>query len=261
MRHTSANESVIFEQPLNERVRTLMRLEHLFAQARFAVEGETPWHSRLAITTLGELLDIFSRGDLKTELIKELDRVTKMLRQLEERTGVDTDRLHYVLERCQRLTERLGGHTGQLGAVLRQDELLASILQRTGISGGTCAFDLPRYHLWLSRPANARQGDLEAWYGSIDSVRDATETVLELLRDSAIPRECVARNGIYQRNLDKSMPYQLVRVDLPVDSRRFPETSGTRMFVTIRFMEQGETLDRPHQAHEDVPFLLQLCAL
>lgn len=257
----SANSSVTFEQPLNERIRTLMRLEHLFAQARFAVSGETPWHSRLAVSTLGEILDIFGRGDLKTELIKELERVTSMLRRLEERPGVDTDRLHHVLDRCRTLTERLGGHTGQLGSLLRQDDLLSNIMQRSGIAGGTCAFDMPRYHRWLSRPAEARQQDLEAWFSSIDTVRDATETVLELLRDSAIPRECCARNGIYQRNLDKSTSYQLVRVDLPLDSRRFPEISGTKMFITVRFMEQVTTADRPHQADEDVNFVLQLCVL
>lgn len=253
--------SLTFEQPLNERVRTLMRLEHLFAQARFAVEGETAWHSRLAITTLIELLDIFGRGDLKTELIKELERVTSMLRRLEERPGVDTDRLHHVIERCRTLTERLGTHTGQLGAVLRQDDLLGTITQRAGIAGGTCAFDLPRYHRWLARPAQARQQDLEVWFGTVDLVREATETILELLRDSAVPKECRARNGIYQRNLDKNTAYQLVRVELPHDSRRFPEISGTKMFITVRFMEQLNTVDRPHQADEDVDFILQLCVL
>ena len=257
----SDSRVVTFEQPLNERIRTLMRLEHLFAQGRFAVAGETPWHSRLAVTTLAEILDIFGRGDLKTELIKELKRVTELLGRLEERPGVDTDRLHHVMQRCTTLTERLGGHTGQLGAVLRQDDLLGNIMQRTGIAGGTCAFDLPRYHRWLCRPADARQQDLEAWYSSIDTVRDATETILELLRDSAVPTECIARNGIYQRNLDRNMSYQLVRVDLPVDSRRFPEISGTKMFVTIRFMEQNSTVDRPAQANEDVDFILQLCVL
>lgn len=261
MHQADANQTVTFEQPLNERIRTLMRLEHLFAQARFAIEGETAWHSRLAVSTLGEILDIFGRGDLKTELIKELERVIRMLQHLEERPGVDSDRLYHVVKRCREMRERLGGHAGQLGALLRQDDLLGNILQRTGIAGGTCAFDLPRYHRWLSRPTQARQNDLEAWFGSLETVRDATETVLELLRDSAVPTECQARNGIYQRNLDKNTAYQLVRVDLPANSSRFPEISGTKMFITIRFMEQTGTLDRPNQADEDVSFILQLCVL
>ncbi|MFV8835936.1 cell division protein ZapD [Aquisalimonas sp.] len=255
------DESIVFEQPLNERVRTLMRLEHLFGQARFAMEGDTLWHSRLGVSTIGEILDLFSRGDLKTELIKELDRVTSLLRRLEERPGVDTDRLHHVIERCGTLHERLGQHTGQLGAALRQDDLLSNVMQRAGIAGGTCAFDLPRYHRWLSRPASARQHDLENWYASIDTVRDATETVLGLLRDSAIPKECHSRKGTYQRNLDKNTSYQLVRVELPADSSEYPEISGTKMFITIRFMEQNGTLDRPQQSTEDKRFVLQLCVL
>lgn len=258
---TDSVDTVTFEQPLNERIRTLMRLEHLFAQARFGLGGETPWHSRLAVATLGEILDIFGRGDLKTELIKELERVTTMLRRLEERPGVDTDRLDQVLQRCRGLSERLGSQTGQLGSVLRQDDLLANIMQRSGIAGGTCAFDIPRYHRWLAQPAERRQEQIRAWLDSVDLVRETTETVLELLRESAIPRNCRAQKGIYQRNLDKETAYQLVRVDLPADSARYPEISGTKMFITVRFMENTTTAERPQQTDEDMDFVLQLCVL
>lgn len=258
---TAENGMVRFEQPLNERIRTFMRLEHLFAQARFGIDGETQWHSRLAVATLAEILDLFGRGDLKTELIKELERVLGTLRHLEERPGVDTDRLHHVIERCTDLMERLRGQSGPLGSALRQDELLSSIIQRSGIAGGTCGFDLPAYHRWLARPTHARQQDLEDWIGTVDSVRAAAETVLQLVRDSATPRECTAEGGIYQRNLDRGNTYQLVSVDLPANTPRFVEISGTRMFITVRFMEQSSTLERPMQTSQDVEFVLRLCVL
>lgn len=255
------SETITFEQPLNERVRTVMRLEHLFEQARFGVDGDTVWHSRLAVATLGEILDIFGRGDLKTELMKELKRVLELLHRLEERPGVDTARLAEVTRRCEELTDRLGSHTGPLGSALRQDDLLATVLQRAGIAGGTCAFDLPRYHRWLSRPAAARRADLEGWLASIELVREATETILGLLRDSAIPVECRAEGGMYQRTLDRNSAHQLVRVELPRSSAMFPEISGTRMFITIRFMSATGDQERPQQEESDVDFILQLCAL
>ena len=62
---------IIYEHPLNDRIRTLLRLEHLFRQAQNFQKGASSWDSRMVITTLFDILDLFSRSDLKTEIIKE----------------------------------------------------------------------------------------------------------------------------------------------------------------------------------------------
>lgn len=261
MAEASDERMIAYEQPLNERMRVLMRLEHLFQQASFAVDGDSTWHSRLALTTLIEVLDILSRGDVKSELMKELDRVGQTLHRLEEKPGVDADRLHHVVGQCEHLLDRLRQHKGQLGASLRQDEMLSALIQRTGIAGGTCAFDLPGYHHWLQRPAAERRQALEGWFGVLRSVRDASELVLQLIRDSAVAREQVARDGVYQRNLDRNTPYQIVRVELPAGSPCFAEISGSKHFVTIRFLEQRNTADRAAPIGTDVEFRLRCCTL
>ncbi len=252
---------IAFEQPLNERMRILMRLEHLFQQSRFAIDGDSEWHSRLALGTLVEILDILTRGDVKSELMKELDRVGQMLHRLEEKPGVDTDRLHHYINECDRLLDRLREHKGQLGASLRQDELLSALSQRSGIAGGTCAFDLPGYHYWLHLPAQSRRQALEDWFGVLRAVQEATDLILQLVRESATPRSQVARDGVYQRNLDRNTPYQMVRVELPEGSPWFAEISGSKHFVTIRFLEQPSTADRAAQISTDVEFSLRCCML
>ncbi|MCC5859171.1 MAG: cell division protein ZapD [Ectothiorhodospiraceae bacterium] len=257
----SAGKVLRFEQPLNERMRTLMRLEMLFGQGEFGIAGDSEWHSRVAIATLAEILELLSRGDLKSELIKELERVTSTLQPLMDNPGVDTDRLQYVIHQCERLLDRLRGHPGQLGLALRQDEFLAGIMQRSGIAGGTCAFDLPAYHYWLHRGAGQRRQALEDWYSNLDSVRQAVKLILQLIRDSALPRSHTAQDGIYQRNLERGSAFQLVCVELPGDSPWFAEISGSRHFITIRFMEQGAGAERPTQTLHDVDFILRCCAL
>lgn len=255
------SEKLYYEHPLSERIRTFLRVEFLAAQGRFGLEGDSEWHSRLAVTTLAETLDLFGRGDLKTELIKELERLTSTFNALREKPGVDGERLSYYVTQCEEHIERLKSAQGQLGARLKQDELLNSVIQRSGIPGGTCVFDLPAYHRWLCQPASTRRRDLDQWFDEIRLVQEASELIVELIRGSARPTRELAREGVYQRSLEKGTPYKMLRVALPPEEPYFPEISGSRLFVTVRFMEQPSTEERPVRTDADVPFDLYCCML
>lgn len=56
-----------YELPLNERIRTFMRLEQLFARIHRHAEGDDPWDSRAALTGLLEILAILTRGDVRRD--------------------------------------------------------------------------------------------------------------------------------------------------------------------------------------------------
>ncbi|MDZ7810671.1 MAG: cell division protein ZapD [Arhodomonas sp.] len=127
--------------------------------------------------------------------------------------------------------------------------------------GGTCAFDLPGYHLWLNRPPQRRREDLEEWYAGFGILREATGRILSLLRESADPQMEHAGGGSYQRTLERGSPYQLLRVRLPADAPYFPEISGSKHFCTIRFMEQPSATERPQQVDDDIDFELSRCAI
>ena len=79
--------NVIYEQPLNERVRTFLRLEFLFNEFFSRLEGPSEWDSRNALTSLLDILNIFNRTDLKTEVMKELERQMTTLGALEHAPG------------------------------------------------------------------------------------------------------------------------------------------------------------------------------
>lgn len=253
--------AVVFEHPLNERVRTLLRLEFLFEQGRFGMRGDSQWHSRLAVTTLVDLVALLSRGDLRSEIQKELERLVTTLEGLESRPGVDSRRLQPLLEQCRDIMSRLRAAAPGTPPAIRDNELLGSVEQRSGILGGTCGFDLPGYHLWLHRPAQWRRKDLERWFGGFEVLRDASATILDLLRGSANPSEENAGDGVYQTTLDRGKAYQLLRVFLEPDSACYPEISGNRHFFTIRFMTQSSPKERPQQTEADVSFILERCAI
>ena len=254
------HQTIIFEHPLNERVRNFLRLELLFQQAGHFLEGETIWDSRHLVTTLMDVLELFGRMDLKTEIIKELERYATSLTALAERPGVDHGRLDAILERLHELSNRLHSTAGQPGQELQEDPLLAAIRQRSAIPGGTCAFDLPLYHHWLHRPLPERLETQQAWYATLDPVRESVELLLRLLRNSAEPSLELAEGGALQRNLDPATPFQLLRVILPADSPYFAEVSGGRHRFTIRFLAPQDG-GRPAPAEEDIRFQLTCCAL
>lgn len=251
-----------YEQPLNERVRTLLRLEFLFQQAQHGIEGDTEWHSRQVVASLLDILGVLSaRGDVRAELIKELERIAVTLGRLADSPGVDPQRLRSLLDECRRLADSMKSVRGLPGGELKDNELLNGVMQRAGIPGGTCGFDLPAYQHWLHKPGEERQAQLAAWMQSMDNLRQSTTLVLRMLRESATPRQLTATSGVFQQNLDRGTSYQLVRVLLPADSPYFAEISGSKYFFTIRFMQQPNTRERPTQTNEHVKFLLSCCAI
>ncbi|HET8702199.1 MAG TPA: cell division protein ZapD, partial [Nitrococcus sp.] len=162
--------SIAYEQPLNERVRTLLRLEFLYRQGRFGSEGESQWHSRLAVSSFVEIVGLLARSDVRSELQKELERLANALQALQQTPGVDPGRLRHILSECDQLIERLRAVPHGLGSEIKGNDFLNAVAQRSSIAGGTCSFDLPVYHRWLHQPAEVRRADLGHWFGAFDAV-------------------------------------------------------------------------------------------
>lgn len=255
---------IIYEHPLNERIRTLLRLEHLFKQAQHFQEGASSWDSRIMIASMFDILDLFSRADLKTEIIKEADRATASLDALMENPAVDSKRLATILKALQHISNNLHQISGQLGQRLRGDKLLTSVRQRSTIPGGTCDFDLPGYHQWLEQPAELRQSKQLRWLRELEPIQQAVELLLKLNRNSAEPQQMIAEGGQYQQQLESSYPYQMIRIFLPYQSTYYPEVSGSKHMFTVRFIHSNVEGDEEAQEkvmREDLPFQLALCLL
>ena len=249
-----------YEFPLNERIRTLMRLEHLFARVHRHAEGDDPWDSRAALTGLLEILAILGRGDIRTDVLREMERQGQTLGRLRNRSGIDTARLDNVLESLDRLRKHLDASDAQVGRSLKDNEFLAALRQRSAIPGGTCGFDLPSLQNWLAQPNERRREQLRGWLEELGGLDRSLRLVLMLLRESAAATRERAEGGLFQRALE-SASYQLIRVQVEDHGRVFPEISGGKHRITIRFLEQPDLNERPRQAQGDVEFQLVCCQL
>ncbi len=252
--------SIIYEQPLNERMRTFLRLEHLFTQTAYNRRGFSIWDSRATITGLIQILDILSRSDLKNEILQELERLQTSLAGLRNIPGVDRKQLDSVLTQIEHAQRDIHKQTTPFGQMLREHEMITSLRQRSTVTGGDCNFDLPAYHCWLKRDPEKRIAELETWFESLDNVQKPITLILAILRESTDPVELVAEQGFYQQNLDTSSPIQLLRIILPYDSPVFPEISAGKHRFSIRFLlPQGSK--RPVQTEEAVTFDFCTCAI
>src|SRR4030088_3488243 len=88
----AAAEGLVFEQPLNERMRTFLRLDFLYGQALYHNEIATQWGSRAAMSSLIDILAITTRGDTRSDVLKELERHVTSLGEFQSKPGVDGER-------------------------------------------------------------------------------------------------------------------------------------------------------------------------
>jgi cell division protein ZapD len=247
-----------FEYPLNERSRILLRLEYIFARILHFLPSEITWGSQAAIDGLVEATNLFSRTDLKSELLKELERNISSMKRLSQIPGVDADRLQETLGQLTASQSALLSHGKQIGLDLREDDFFKTIMQRSAIPGGTCAFDLPQFHLWLNRPTEERIATLARWFDEFSAVQDAVNLLLTIYRGSYTYNEELAESGYYQQNLEATQTTQLVSVELPAALNIFPEVSGNKHRVSVRFRQvEQTTLDIATHA-DDLRFRLGL---
>ena len=253
------NDLTLYEFPLNERVRLFIRLEQLFRQLDHFMTGRTVWDCRAVVSTLIDIVGIFSRNDLKSEALQEIDRQTAVLNRMARlNEGVDQMVLAQVVARLESLSRGLYAVPGKLGGALMDNELFKGIVQRSSMPGGSCSFDLPAYHHWLEGDERARQADLESWIEPFRQTRATIDILLNFIRSSATPTREWATAGFFQKTLDHSLSYQLLRVAVPLDVPYFAEISGGKHRFTIRFMLRDAVL-RPVQTTDEVEFLLTSC--
>ncbi len=248
-----------YEQPLNERMRTFMRLEFLYQQMLYNVELEADWATRAATSSLLEIMAILTRGDVRTDVHKELDRQLDVLKGYQSQPEVDSARLDTLintLDSSRANLQAIGTHFLQS---LKDSAFLSAIKNRSTIPGGTCEFDLPEYSHWLRQPYPRRQQDMMNWLSMIQPLCDAVIELLWLTREGAQPIEKKAINGMYQHNMQKDMRCQLLRVLLPTGSPLFPEISGSQHRFTVRFLEWCTIEHRAVQTGHDVNFKISIC--
>jgi len=249
---------ILYEYPFNERVRTLLRLEDLFDKLEYFCGQEHPYCHHTALLTLFEIVEVTSRSDLKGELLQELEHHKQSLLGLRDNPQVAQEALQEILTEIDAAQAALNAAAGKAGQHLRDNEWLTSVRGRSIIPGGTCEFDLPSYHAWLTRSPDARAQDLAIWIGPLDPFRTALAIVLRLLREGAHHSRHTAAMGSFQQML-QGKAHALLQVRIASELQVIPEISANKYMLWIRFTQADRDF-KPRPIERDVDFALALCA-
>jgi cell division protein ZapD len=250
---------ITYEYPLNERIRTLLRLEDLYDRVSFFLGEQDPHGHHACLTGMFEILEVASRADLKSDLLQELDRQRTFLEALRSNPAISEEKLNGVLKEIASAFADLHATSGKTGQGLRENEWLMAIKQRVGIPGGTSEFDLPSYHHWLHHPASRRRADLEGWLKQLLPVHAALAIVLRVLRESGRSSSLIAFQGVYQQT-PAERPAQMLRLSLADELACVPEISANKYALNVRFL-LPEGVQKTRVYDHDVPFELAFCNL
>ena len=250
---------ISYEYPLNERIRTLLRLEDLYRNLAYFHHSDAPQDHHIALVTLFEVLEVAGRADLKVDLMQELERQRQILLSFRNNPDISEQALSGALYEIEQASSSLLAMAGKIGQYLRENEWLMAIRSRAAIPGGVCEFDLPSYHYWLNLDPAIRRTHLEDWMRPMLPIRDGLAIILRLLRASGHADTQLATNGSYQLTMS-GRSAQMLRIRLAGNEAAIPEISANKYALSIRFM-QPEIVARPRLVERDVSFELTFCSL
>ncbi len=250
---------ISYEFPLNEKARTLLRLEDLFARIEYFIDKDTSTDHHAALLTLFEIFEVACRADLKSELLQEMERQKRYLSGLHNNPAIFEDALDKILAELDEAATNLFAMTGKIGQSLRENEWLMSIKQRTVIPGGTCEFDLPSYHYWQQQDAAARRVSLQTWLTPFLPLHTGLRIILRLLRENGKTRHFTALQGAFQQ-MQGGHVAQILRVRLDDKLACIPEVSANKYAINIRFIAANYAA-KSTQFEQDIPFELTFCSL
>lgn len=257
-----AQQFLIFEHPMNERIRTFLRTEHLFQLAKYRLTNiVSPWDARDCVTAIIELYNLIERTDFRGELLKEIERHANGLQRLDMTPSVDHHALSKVLRELEHSIETLRCYSAKQGLSPKESDLFNSIRQRMLIPGGTCSFDLPAFHYWLNLPPKTRQRTLNEWQEVLTPLDKALSLVLQLTRQSNRPTRETATAGTFQKTINAQANCQLIRIAVSAEYYAYPEVSANKHRINVRFLQAQFEQSKAGLLTQDVPFELTCCSI
>ena len=105
-------------------MRTFLRLDFLYSQALYHNEMQSQWGSRAAMGCLLDILAIAARGDVRVDVLKELERQLAQLNEFQSKPGVDSARLRTVMSQPAAPARRAAGRGSTILRPLQDSEFL-----------------------------------------------------------------------------------------------------------------------------------------
>jgi len=251
-------EQGIYELPLNERLRTFMRIEFLYSRLKyFSSNLDDDWSTRTVIHTLLEIYSILSRTDVRREVLADLDRYMIQMERFQSAPDADNNMVNDVLEDLELIKKQALEIGTDYLLMLREDEFIASLLHRHTLPGGKAEFDLPKYKFFLESDKENVSLQINSWIDVIRPICEGIDKLMWIIRESNEPIATVAVGGQYNHQIERRTQISLVRI-ITDGINVYPEISGGRHLIAVRFYNQNKE-GKYLQFEDNVEFKISLC--
>lgn len=246
--------TILYEHPLNERIRNYLKLEQLFKQVDGCKVSDILVNHQVFFSALFAIIDTLERTDLRGDLIKDLEKLQHNLVVWSQAPNIDTTALEDNLRETVALVSQLRVNS-QTWSQLKENILLASLKQRFAIQGGNSSFDLPQLQFWLHQPSDHIAKDIKQWLSLLINIKQSLALVLKFVRQRS-EFECIeTESGFYQ---DSGEGVILLRIKIAQSAQYFPTISGNKFRYSIRFMLPCEQQGRRY-SNQATTFSLARC--
>jgi cell division protein ZapD len=246
----------VYEFPLNEKIRTYLRIENLFKQLMVYKTVQENWQHMSFFETLFTILDMLERLDIRTDGLKDIEVHERNLLHWSEHPKIDKTALNSTLQQIVKVKTSLK-QARKIGAGLKDNRFLTGIRQRFNVPGGTCSFDLPALHYLLKKPIPEIQEKVDSWISEFDLIQETLQITLTFLRERGKFEDTVAERGFYQGNTDEKI--DLIRVHCTIDENFYPILSGNKYRYVIRFVQFAPDQEEQVPVESDVQCKIAFC--
>jgi cell division protein ZapD len=246
--------AILYEHPLNERVRNYLKLEQLFAQASDCLQYNIITSHSVFFNAFFAILDTLERNDIRGDLIKDLEKLEQNLVIWSQIPDVDSIALEDNLKRTVGLSSKIKVANPEW-LQLKADKFLMSLKQRFAIQGGSSRFDLPQLQFWLNQARPEVEKQCRFWLSLLTQIDQALSLILKFVRQRAEFEEIETESGFYQDNGEGLI---LLRIKVPDNLPYYPTVSGNRFRYSIRFMMPCNETGRKY-AKQAMTFQLAQC--
>lgn len=252
-------EGTLFEFPLNERIRAFLRLEAMFNELDHFIATKSNWEIQSGIYTLNKLLHFLERKDYKLEIIQELEKQAANLNKLSNNPDVDKSSLTLAISSTENYAEIFRKLNKSYDDSIRKDELLSTIRLRAATANLTSSVDLPCLHSWLNISHEKKQDRLSYWSEHFAQLQSVVSFILASIRKTSLFEKRQATLGSYQQTLNPSLNHSLIRISTTNARVVYPEISGGKHRVNVRFLEMHSYNERPQQVDDSLDFHISFC--
>lgn len=251
---------VIYEQPVNELMRSCLRLEYLFKRIDHCLEKlRIDDSAELIVKTIIDILDLLDRPDLKSRITKEFHRHHATFSRWISVANIDKTALQSTLAQLSRYKEHFLSSQMKIANSLRTEPFIASVRQHFNYPGD-CYIDSPLYVYWLHQASEIREQDLHEWLDHLTQIRSAINLLLKIVRDCGDMQKTSTEHGFYHQTLNPETPCQLIRIGIQANEALYPEISAGRHRMSVRFLK-ADTFDPPLQSDQRITFQLACCGI